>query len=406
LHTLPAQQVSPKEPQLVVPLLLPLVEVLQELVDVPDTDAVCPLYVHVMVQLEPLPPTEHDAPLPDSVPQRHTVCPFALALQHAGVLPPEHPATTTNPRATAAKQATHPRMTASTYHRPVRAVPSAVHAGPSAVHVGPSSVPLVPTGPDADARRDDAPIESRRAVPSRCASRGGPISRAPHDSRGTNGPRPPVLHAEPAKEGPAPVRGGPVARVPGSVPRVPTGPDEKRSPRFPMRCAHLRKIDRTPKRRASFFGFSMHWESEERRNPMSRDTKQSTVTADAALKQGIDQKYPGTTWVVQGQPYTTAQIDALLDKRIAANKESDQKHADWLGSCDAAKLVMRQTSPIVRAVEQRIRAENGNDPAALAEFGLKPLKKGKRTAQSKAQAADKALATRKRHGAPPPPTKP
>ncbi len=131
---------------------------------------------------------------------------------------------------------------------------------------------------------------------------------------------------------------------------------------------------------------------------MSRNTKQSTVTADASLKQGIDQKYPGTTWIVQGQPYTTAQLDALLDKRVAANKESDQKHADWLGSCAAAKLVMQQTSPVIRSVEQRIRAEVGSDPAALAVFGLKPLKKGKRTAQSKAQAAEKAVATRKRTG--------
>jgi len=134
---------------------------------------------------------------------------------------------------------------------------------------------------------------------------------------------------------------------------------------------------------------------------MSRTTKQSTVTADASLKEGIDQKYPGTTWVSQGQPYTTAQIDALLDKRIAANKESDQKYADWLGSCAAAKLLMEQTSPVIHSVEQRIRAEVGSDPAGLATFGLKPLRKGKRTAQSKAQAAEKAVATRKRNGTKP-----
>jgi hypothetical protein len=133
---------------------------------------------------------------------------------------------------------------------------------------------------------------------------------------------------------------------------------------------------------------------------MSRDTKQSTAAADNALKAGIDQKYAGTTWVVQGQAYTTAQVEALLDKRVAANQASDQKRADWLGS---AKLVMQQTDPVVRSVEQRIRAEVGNDPAALAAFGLKPLKKGKRTAQSKAQAAEKAAATRKRHESPAPP---
>lgn len=136
---------------------------------------------------------------------------------------------------------------------------------------------------------------------------------------------------------------------------------------------------------------------------MSRDTKQSIIAADNALKEGIGQKYAGTTWIVQGQPYTTAQVGALLDKRIAANEDSDHKHADWLGSCDAAKSVMQQTSPVVRAVEQRIRAESGNDPAVLGAFGLKPQKKGRRTAQSKAQAAEKAVATRKRHAPAPKP---
>jgi hypothetical protein len=113
LHTLPVQQLSPTLPQFVVPPLpLPLdVEVLQELADVPETDAVCPLSVHVIVQLDPLPPTEHVAPLADSLPHRQMGCPPAFALQHAGGLPdPEHPPTTAIPRTTAAKQATHPRI--------------------------------------------------------------------------------------------------------------------------------------------------------------------------------------------------------------------------------------------------------------------------------------------------------
>jgi hypothetical protein len=85
LHTLPAQQLSPKAPQLVVPLLLPDVELLQEVCGVPETDAVCPMDVHVIVQLEPLPPTEHDAPLADSLPQIQMFCPFVFALQHAAL---------------------------------------------------------------------------------------------------------------------------------------------------------------------------------------------------------------------------------------------------------------------------------------------------------------------------------
>lgn len=130
---------------------------------------------------------------------------------------------------------------------------------------------------------------------------------------------------------------------------------------------------------------------------MSRNTKQSRIASDASLKNGIDTKYAGATWLVQGQPYTTPQVDAVLDRRIAANEDSDQKHADWRSACATSKNVMQQTAPVVHAVEQRIRAECGNDPAALAVFGLKPTRTGRRTAKEKAQAAEKAVATRKRH---------
>jgi hypothetical protein len=130
---------------------------------------------------------------------------------------------------------------------------------------------------------------------------------------------------------------------------------------------------------------------------MSRNTKQTQIASDTSLKEGIDQKYAGATWLIQGQPHTTADVDAVLDKRIEANKESDTAHADWRTACATAKTVMHDTAPVVHAVEQRIRAECGNDPAALAVFGLKPVKKRTRTVKEKAQAADKAVATRKRH---------
>lgn len=89
----------------------PSEEVAQELWEVPEMDSVAPWYVHVMLQLEPLPPTEHDAPLADSVPQRQSVCPFSVTLQQAGASPPpEQPPMTATPSATIAKHTPHPRM--------------------------------------------------------------------------------------------------------------------------------------------------------------------------------------------------------------------------------------------------------------------------------------------------------
>jgi hypothetical protein len=124
LHTLPLQQGSPRLPQAAVmplllpddvPLLLPDTVLLHALSEVPETDAVCPLYVQVIVQLEPLPPTEHEAPLADSLPHRQRVSPFSVALQHAGALPPpeEQPTTSAIPDATTAKHKPHPRMSSA-----------------------------------------------------------------------------------------------------------------------------------------------------------------------------------------------------------------------------------------------------------------------------------------------------
>lgn len=130
---------------------------------------------------------------------------------------------------------------------------------------------------------------------------------------------------------------------------------------------------------------------------MAKNTKQDLIVNDTAFQQGIDLKQPNTTWVVGGNTYTTAQIDAVLQKRIAANKASDLAHAAWLAACATATSTMEQTAPTVHAVEQRIRAECDNDAGALAAYGLKPTKKGKKSAQVKAQAAAKSATTRKKN---------
>jgi hypothetical protein len=130
---------------------------------------------------------------------------------------------------------------------------------------------------------------------------------------------------------------------------------------------------------------------------MSKSTKQEVIASDAALQTGLTQKYPNAAWAVGTQQYTTTQVAALLTQRINDNKASDTAHADWLASCAKAKVTMQQTAPVIHAVEQRVRAECNNDPSALAVFGLEPTKKGKKSAQVKAQAAEKSVATRKKN---------
>jgi hypothetical protein len=130
---------------------------------------------------------------------------------------------------------------------------------------------------------------------------------------------------------------------------------------------------------------------------MSKNTKQTIIASDTALKEGLLQKYPNATWTVAKQQVTTPQVVTLLDQRIADNKASDLAHTAWLGACATAKATVQQTRPVIHGVEQHIRAEVGNDPAALGVFGLKPTRKGQKTAKVKAQAAEKSAATRKKN---------
>jgi hypothetical protein len=65
-----------------------LVDVLGQVEEaLPLIDAVAPPCVHVMVQLEPVVFEEHTMPLADSVPHRHNVAPFWVAVQHPELLP-------------------------------------------------------------------------------------------------------------------------------------------------------------------------------------------------------------------------------------------------------------------------------------------------------------------------------
>lgn len=130
---------------------------------------------------------------------------------------------------------------------------------------------------------------------------------------------------------------------------------------------------------------------------MSKKTKQSTIASDTSLKEGLLQKYPNETWTVAKQQVTTTQVVGMLDQRIADNKASDLAHTAWRGACATAGQTMQQTRPVIHGVVQHIRADVGNDPGALGVFGLKPTLTGHKSVQVKAQAAEKAAATRKKN---------
>lgn len=122
------------------------------------------------------------------------------------------------------------------------------------------------------------------------------------------------------------------------------------------------------------------------------------TTADRQLKQGLLKRLPNLALTILGQPYTTANVTALLDKRIAAADAAVQAHGALKAAVQALRDLFAQTRPIILAVKRYIRIQFENDAAALADFGMTPGTRKVQTAEEKAQATAKRLATRKQHG--------
>jgi hypothetical protein len=134
-------------------------------------------------------------------------------------------------------------------------------------------------------------------------------------------------------------------------------------------------------------------------------TKQATPTsnadrtaADRELEQGLLKRLPNLALTILGQPYTAANVTALLDKRIAAVDAVVQAHGALTAAIAAMRDLLAQSRPVILAVKRFIRIQYENDAAALADFGMKQSTKKVLTAEEKAQATAKRLATRKQRG--------
>lgn len=134
-------------------------------------------------------------------------------------------------------------------------------------------------------------------------------------------------------------------------------------------------------------------------------TKQATptsnadrTTADRLLEQGLLKRIPNLALTILGQPYTTADVKALLDKRIAAVDAVVQAHGALKSAVAAMRELFAQSRPVILAVKRFIRIQFENDAAALADFGMTPGTRKVQTAEEKAQATAKRLATRKQRG--------
>ncbi len=126
--------------------------------------------------------------------------------------------------------------------------------------------------------------------------------------------------------------------------------------------------------------------------------KSDLLAAYTALKSGIQNELPDASFVVQGQTISRDDLLTKVQGRIdAANKTNAARTALHL-CVEAEHEVDQGVKPIRAAIKQLVQSRYGKDSALLQKFGFTEDRRAKRSAQSKAQAADKARATREALG--------
>jgi len=128
-------------------------------------------------------------------------------------------------------------------------------------------------------------------------------------------------------------------------------------------------------------------------------TKQNHVqlkNGDQALLDGLKAQEPTLApFTIAESVVKTADVVAMLEKRIAAADAVPPAKAAWHDAVKAAQAARTSTETTVSGVRQALLGIFGTSTQKLAAFGLKPRKaRTPPTAEKKAAAAAKAKATR------------
>jgi hypothetical protein len=98
--------------------------------------------------------------------------------------------------------------------------------------------------------------------------------------------------------------------------------------------------------------------------------------------------------MLAGVQYTTADLVKLFQGRIDASDQSTAAHAKWLDLVKAEREERAQTAVVVRAFKDLVLSMFADQAGPLADFGLTPRKKPKKTVATKSQAVAQTKATR------------
>jgi hypothetical protein len=128
---------------------------------------------------------------------------------------------------------------------------------------------------------------------------------------------------------------------------------------------------------------------------MGTHSKATQLSDDIALIAGIQKHLPSTTFTIESQSQTTAQVVAVIQARV----DKAQAVVDARTALHTAVLANdtqeAQSAPYVRSVRQGVVAMFANSPVILTDFKLVPRKTpAPLTAAEKVIAAAKRKATR------------
>jgi len=125
-------------------------------------------------------------------------------------------------------------------------------------------------------------------------------------------------------------------------------------------------------------------------------SKQSKVTKVEAMVAGI-QKYfdSATTLLLDNQNMNKVALVALLQAYVTAVTAVAAVKAQLASAVRTQDTADASIQTVLTALTSYVRGLYGNEPAILADFGLKPLTRQKPTAKVAAQAVDLRAETRK-----------
>jgi hypothetical protein len=104
------------------------------------------------------------------------------------------------------------------------------------------------------------------------------------------------------------------------------------------------------------------------------------------------------TMVMHGKKYTPAELKALFQEELDAMANTRRATAARRMAVKAERRLTARNQLVLAAFESYLVAQHGADAPELETFTFKPHRKGKKTVEVKAKAAERAKETRKRLG--------